>query len=901
MFAVIALEAVKVDAKTQQVIVLAPTRELAVQIHSVLTSIGQHTKVRSSLFIGGFALAVDVEAARTCHIAVGTPGRIIDLMVKSRLVPSFVRLLILDEADKLMDPSFKTQINAIISMLPQRKQILALSATYPTELAAAVQLYMRSPVHIRLNADAPSLEGVSQFYDIVTSEKAARVNEIKTGKLFALLNQLTFRQCVIFCNLRSRAQQLATDISNQGFPASHISSSLDQEIRNQRMKAFKDFSTRVLVSTDLTSRGVDIERVNLVVNFDVPRDVETYLHRIGQLAMGMPQTLCALQFKQSKHGYRPSTGIDQAPLLEICALWFICLFWILLHCSIAGRTGRFGTRGVAVTYVLEAGLASFHTMLQTCQTEAHPLPASIDTSLYEYDNATDNTEATQHAKVSVPQTQPTVATDQAKQKASPIEHTGNATNAPQPVQTALVADGNDIRRITKLCKWDQGAFAKEGCWAHRNGKCSFVHRDEPELMAQLTLDRVNKRSSSTTTPPPLKDQASAHGPASEQLPTRQSPTNAVLKERANFMIVAGNDMNDADASEDTGPHAHAHACHGRVRAVTNAHQLLRNTSTRADDSSASEAAASTEDQPHAAVASTEKEPSNATVASELRIDETDGIAYSCESFLKAYGTEDGQYYWESAEPVATAHRAGHWASEAAHGNSLSQNKDTGLSSLLDGTVGAAVEIYTPSPETNDASDSGSFASLISGGRKTGEMLWCRTYTPGTGGSAGSGGQDYPQNTSIDSEGLWPANHPHGSQASQNSAAPAGRLHSTPPHVHLAAAAHAMVSSSPVQQAVHATPSPIQQHDQPTGTAFPGFHSGAKQKGTAWDSPRTHHTQPYRTHHTQPHRTHRAAHTPPAHSMWYDVVWPGTRVLVRAAPSALGHGNSTADVVWSSGR
>lgn len=196
VFSVIALEAVKPQAISVQVLVLAPTRELAVQIHDVITTIGRHTGVVVSLFIGGDSVGKsDVEAARTSHIAVGTPGRIVDLIERKQLATSAVRLLILDEADKLVDGGFRPQINAIIATLPERKQMLALSATYPPELAAAVQIYMRSPVHVRLNAGAPSLDGVSQFYATIAAPTVFQTNEEKTMQVLSLLEKLRFRQC----------------------------------------------------------------------------------------------------------------------------------------------------------------------------------------------------------------------------------------------------------------------------------------------------------------------------------------------------------------------------------------------------------------------------------------------------------------------------------------------------------------------------------------------------------------------------------------------------------------------------------------------------------------------------------------------------------------------------------
>lgn len=267
--------------------------------------------------------------AATAQVVVGTPGRIFDMVCHEPepvLLPGSIRLLVLDEADKLLAPGLAPQLNGIFSQLPDRKQMLTFSATYPSELNTLVAAYMREPVHVRLNVDSVSLEGVTQFVEEVMDGSVGQVNEAKLKRLLRLLSRLSFRQCVVFCNLRTRATKLASALREAGYPTGVIMGGMQQLDRNSTMANFRSFKIRVLVSTDLTARGIDVERVNLVVNLDLPIDAATYLHRIG-------------------------------------------------------RTGRFGSRGVAVTFISQMQHSSFVTLLADANTKALPLPTVIETTM----------------------------------------------------------------------------------------------------------------------------------------------------------------------------------------------------------------------------------------------------------------------------------------------------------------------------------------------------------------------------------------------------------------------------------------------------------------------------------------------------------------------------------------
>ncbi|XP_056414241.1 probable ATP-dependent RNA helicase DDX20 [Hyla sarda] len=285
VFSTVALDSLILENTATQILVLAPTREIAVQIHSVIISIGSRMEgLECHVFIGGTPLPQDKVRLKKCHIAVGSPGRIKQLIELGFLNTSSIRLFILDEADKLLEEgSFQEQINWIYSSLPANKQMLTVSATYPETLAKALKKYMREPTFVRLNVTDPSLLGLKQYYKVVNSHPLPhKTFEEKVQHLQELFSRVPFNQALVFSNLHSRAQHLSEVLSAKGFPAVCISGSMNQNQRLDAMAKLKQYHCRVLISTDLTSRGIDAEKVNLVINLDVPHDWETYMHRIGR-------------------------------------------------------------------------------------------------------------------------------------------------------------------------------------------------------------------------------------------------------------------------------------------------------------------------------------------------------------------------------------------------------------------------------------------------------------------------------------------------------------------------------------------------------------------------------------------------------------------------------------------
>ncbi|KAJ8047400.1 putative ATP-dependent RNA helicase DDX20 [Holothuria leucospilota] len=284
VFSVIALESIITASSSLQVLVLAPTREIAVQIQNVIQAIGVAMEgLKCHTFIGGTIFGQDRQHLKKCHIAVGTPGRIKQLIEYEVLKTESVRMFVLDEADKLLDEKFQASVNWIYHQLPENKQMLALSATYPESLAQQLTNYMRDPTFVRLNPRDLTLQGIKQFYKIVPGHQLPHKSfEIKADHLVTLLSQIAFNQCLIFSNFQSRAHNLCELLLEKGWPATYISGNQEQVDRMKAMAELKAYKCRILISTDLTSRGIDAENVNLIINLDVPADFKTYLHRIGR-------------------------------------------------------------------------------------------------------------------------------------------------------------------------------------------------------------------------------------------------------------------------------------------------------------------------------------------------------------------------------------------------------------------------------------------------------------------------------------------------------------------------------------------------------------------------------------------------------------------------------------------
>ncbi|KAI9484666.1 P-loop containing nucleoside triphosphate hydrolase protein [Zychaea mexicana] len=282
VFGVISLEAIQTDIKTPQVLMVAPTREIAIQIRDVVRNLAKYTPgVHCEAFIGGIATHTDVKRLKNCQIVVGTPGRLMALLHSNSLNTNDIKLFVMDEADKLMSDVFGQQVQYIHGKLPKKKQTLAFSATFTEELLETFQSLMYEPQIVRLTTDVPELEGKSKHI-ISTDRKRLKMYKAKFETTAELLSKIPFYQCMVFVNSAPRAVELSKWLTQEGWMSGHISGSLTQVQRISVMEKMREFKLRVLVCSDLIARGIDIDRVNLVINIDYPREADTYMHRVGR-------------------------------------------------------------------------------------------------------------------------------------------------------------------------------------------------------------------------------------------------------------------------------------------------------------------------------------------------------------------------------------------------------------------------------------------------------------------------------------------------------------------------------------------------------------------------------------------------------------------------------------------
>ncbi|KAH9314892.1 hypothetical protein KI387_023519 [Taxus chinensis] len=260
-----------------QALVLAPSRELAMQIEEVMNALGDYLQVKVHACVGGTSVLNDIRTVEAgVHVLVGTPGRVSDILSRPAIRSNSIRILVLDEADVMLSLGFKEQITAIRTFLPQRIQVGVFSATMPTEVINTLRKFMNNPVTILVKKDELTLEGIKQYYINVEKE------DYKLDTLCDLYEILAISQSVIFLNTRKKVDWLAAEMRARDHTVSSTHGDMDQITRATKMREFKTGSSRVLITTDLLARGIDVQQVSLVINYDFPEHPETYLHRIGR-------------------------------------------------------------------------------------------------------------------------------------------------------------------------------------------------------------------------------------------------------------------------------------------------------------------------------------------------------------------------------------------------------------------------------------------------------------------------------------------------------------------------------------------------------------------------------------------------------------------------------------------
>jgi len=268
------LQTIDTEVRGCQALVLAPTRELATQIQKVVVALGDFMNAQSHACIGGTNVREDMRnLEQGVHVVVGTPGRVQDMIQRKFLRTQDIKLFVLDEADEMLSRGFKDQIQEVFKKLPNDVQVILLSATMPPEVLEVSKYFMRDPVRILVKKEELTLEGIRQFYVNVKQE------QWKLGTLCDLYDTLSITQAVIFCNTRRKVDQLTEEMTAKNFTVSAMHGDMDQRERDTIMKQFRSGSSRVLITTDLLARGIDVQQVSLVINYDLPSIRENYIHR----------------------------------------------------------------------------------------------------------------------------------------------------------------------------------------------------------------------------------------------------------------------------------------------------------------------------------------------------------------------------------------------------------------------------------------------------------------------------------------------------------------------------------------------------------------------------------------------------------------------------------------------
>lgn len=277
-FAISILQRIDLKLQRPQALVLAPTRELAQQIQKVVMALGDYQEVSCHACIGGTNVRTSIQQMTKIvpQVVVGTPGRVLDMVSRGVLETNKMSMFVLDEADEMLSRGFKEQIYNIFRCLPGSTQVVLLSATMPADVLEVTKKFMRDPIRILVKKEELTLEGIKQFFVLVEKE------DWKLETLMDLYATLTITQAVIFLNTRRKVDWLTQKLRDQLFTVSALHGDMEQKDREIVMKEFRSGSARVLITTDLLARGIDVQQVSLVINYDLPSNRENYIHRIGR-------------------------------------------------------------------------------------------------------------------------------------------------------------------------------------------------------------------------------------------------------------------------------------------------------------------------------------------------------------------------------------------------------------------------------------------------------------------------------------------------------------------------------------------------------------------------------------------------------------------------------------------
>jgi len=313
-FSTAVLERVDSSKVTTQAIILSPTRDLALQTADVIGDLSSYLEITCHVSIGGTNVRENAVGLRkNPHIVVGTPGRVFDSIQRGHLETTYVKMLVLDEMDVLLSVGFRDNIYDIFSHLPSDVQVILVSATMPNEALNVARKFMRNPVRIMVKKDAITLSGIRQYFVNLDSE------EFKFETLCDLYEAVTFGQSMIFVNTIRKAVWLQGKLEERNFTTRAVHSNLSMEERNDIIQQFRRGDAKVLICTDVLARGIDVQGVSSVLNYDLPNDKENYIHRVGRcgrygrkgLAINLITREDVRQLREIEHFY--STMIPELP------------------------------------------------------------------------------------------------------------------------------------------------------------------------------------------------------------------------------------------------------------------------------------------------------------------------------------------------------------------------------------------------------------------------------------------------------------------------------------------------------------------------------------------------------------------------------------------------------------
>jgi translation initiation factor 4A len=276
-FSIGALCNVDESIRNTQIIVLSPTRELAEQTFQVMKELSSYTDISFSKVVGGTRVSDCIsELRKDPQVVVGTPGRIIDMLRKNYLYTDKLKTIVIDEADEMLSQGFQEMIYSLFQFIPKETQVALFSATFPDELIELTDKFMDSPEMILVKKEQLTLEGISQYYINV------KHNNWKYDVLTDIYNTINIAQCIIYINSKNKLNSVYQALVEDNFPVGMIHGNLMTNERELIMNQFRQGEIRILLSTDLLSRGIDVQQLSLVINYDLPIQKETYIHRIGR-------------------------------------------------------------------------------------------------------------------------------------------------------------------------------------------------------------------------------------------------------------------------------------------------------------------------------------------------------------------------------------------------------------------------------------------------------------------------------------------------------------------------------------------------------------------------------------------------------------------------------------------